>query len=191
MGNDMRLAVLATASSWILAAAAAAEEVGVADSATPRERSVHEIVIHGVPLSRGIDDMASAFTSLDGDRLVMSRRATLGDTLDGEAGIHSDSFGGGASRPVIRGQTAPRVKVLSDSSEIMDASAVSPDHAITAEPLLLERIEVLRGPAALLYGGGAVGGAVNLIDRKVPTEQPEGGVEGVAELRFGSVADEK
>src|SRR5690606_1774678 len=79
----------------------------------------------------------------------------------------------------------------SDSSEIMDASAVSPDHAITAEPLLLERIEVLRGPAALLYGGGAIGGAVNLIDRKVPAELPENGLEGVAELRFGSGDDEK
>ena len=82
----------------------------------------------------------------------------MGDTLDGLPGVHSDTFGGGASRPVIRGQTAPRVKALSDGSELMDASAISPDHAVTTEPLLAERIEVLRGPAALLYGGGAIGG---------------------------------
>ena len=87
-----------------------------------------------------------------------SAAASLGDTLDGLPGVHSDTFGGGASRPVIRGQTAPRVKALSDGSELMDASAISPDHAVTTEPLLAERIEVLRGPAALLYGGGAIGG---------------------------------
>ncbi|HEY8352339.1 MAG TPA: TonB-dependent receptor plug domain-containing protein, partial [Sphingomonadales bacterium] len=184
----MRVILVTAASMFVLAQAAAAPAHAEADLAAGR---AEEIVVYGVPLGRGADELAGAFTSLDGDRLVTSRRATLGDTLAGEAGIHSDSFGGGASRPVIRGQSAPRVKVLSDSSEIMDASAVSPDHAIAAEPLLLDRIEVLRGPAALLYGGGAVGGAVNLIDRKVPTEQPEGGVEGVAELRFGSVADEK
>src|SRR3546814_10484437 len=86
--------------------------------------------------------------------------ATLGDTLNGMLGVHADTFGAGASRPVIRGQTAPRVKVLSDGSELMDASGVSPDHAITSEPMLARHIEVLRGPATLLYGGGAIGGEI-------------------------------
>src|SRR3546814_15854035 len=88
-------------------------------------------------------------------------------------GVHADTFGAGASRPVIRGQTAPRVKVLSDGSELMDASGVSPDHAITSEPMLARHIEVLRGPATLLYGGGAIGGVVNVIDDKIPQRSEE------------------
>ena len=73
----------------------------------------------------------------------------------------------------------------------MDASEVSPDHAVSGEPLLLEGVEILRGPAALLYGGGAIGGAVNLIDRKIPTRVPENGGEGVAEFRLGTADNEE
>ena len=147
-----------------------------------------DIVVRGLPLGRTADEMAAPITIIQGDELIHRRRGTVGDTLDGEPGIRSDTFGAGASRPVIRGQTAPRVRVLSDGSELMDASAVSPDHAIATEPLLLERIEVLRGPSALFYGGAAIGGAVNLIDKRVPTALPEGGIEGAAELR-GATAD--
>src|SRR3546814_4298253 len=93
--------------------------------------------------------MAIPVETLDGASLVLKREATLGDTLNGMLGVHADTFGAGASRPVIRGQTAPRVKVLSDGSELMDASGVSPDHAITSEPMLARHIEVLRGPATL------------------------------------------
>ena len=92
---------------------------------------------------------------------------------------------------MIRGQGAPRVKVLSDSGEVMDASAISPDHAIAAEPLLLEGVEVFRGPSALIFGGGAIGGAVNLIDSRVPTAVPERGVEGAAEIRVGDNGEER
>lgn len=150
-----------------------------------------DIVVRGLPLDRTADEVAAPITILQGDELVHRRRGTLGDTLEGEPGIRSDTFGAGASRPVIRGQTAPRVRVLSDGSELMDASAVSPDHAISTEPLLLERIEVLRGPSALLYGGAAIGGAVNLIDKRVPTVVPEGGIEGAAEVRGGTADAER
>src|SRR5690606_29075576 len=85
----------------------------------------------------------------------------------------------------------PRVQPLMDSGNIEDASAISPDHAIATEPLLLSGIEVLRGPAALLYGGGAIGGAINLLDRKVPTALPENGISGVAEGRLGTADDER
>ena len=98
------------------------------------------------------------------------------------AAIHFDNFGGGSSRPVIRGQTAPRIRVLSDGSSLDDASTVSPDHAIATEPLLLRGIEVLHGPATLLYGGGAIGGAVNLLDEKVPTIMPENTISGAIEV---------
>lgn len=92
---------------------------------------------------------------------------------------------------MIRGQTAPRVKVLSDSSAVLDASDISPDHATTVDPLLGERIEVLRGPATLLYGGGAIGGVVNVLDNKIPNRLPENGLEGKVLIRGNSVANEQ
>ena len=145
-----------------------------------------DIVVTASPLEQKADETATPVITLSGDALVRRRQATLGDTLAGQPGIHFDNFGGGASRPVIRGQTAPRVQALSDGANIQDASAISPDHAVTTEPLLLRGIEVLRGPAALLYGGGAIGGAINLIDDKVPSAIPEGGIAGVAEGRLGT-----
>ncbi len=144
------------------------------------------IIVTATPLAQTADETATPVIALSGDELVQRRRATLGETLEGQPGIHFDNFGGGASRPVIRGQTAPRVEVLSDSSQIEDASTISPDHAVTTEPLLLRGIEVLRGPATLLYGGGAIGGVVNLLDDKIPTAVPERGITGVAEGRLGT-----
>jgi iron complex outermembrane receptor protein len=149
--------------------------------ATPQ--TLDTIVVSANPFELGRDSMATPVELLDGSALVLKREATLGDTLNGMLGVHADTFAAGASRPVIRGQTAPRVKVLSDGSELMDASAVSPDHAITSEPMLARRIEVLRGPATLLYGGGSIGGVVNVIDDKIPETVPDNGAEGFAELR--------
>lgn len=150
-----------------------------------------EVVVTADPLGRSGRDVISNVAILRGDELAHRRQATLGETLNGLPGVSSDTFGGGASRPVIRGQTAPRVKVLSDGAALLDASEVSPDHAVSGEPLLLEGVEILRGPSALLYGGGAIGGAVNLLDRKTPSRLPVDGYEGVAELRLGSADDER
>ena len=150
-----------------------------------------DIVIMANTLGQRADQTVTPVLTLAGEDLVHRRQATLGETLAGQPGVNFDNFGGGASRPVIRGQTAPRVQVLSDSSEIQDASRVSPDHAVVTEPLLLRGIEVLRGPATLLYGGGAIGGAVNLLDNKVPTAIPANGIEGVAEGRLGTADDER
>ncbi len=166
-------------------------ETSSAQSSSGGGRAIEEVVVHGLPFARNINDVAAPVTSLEGDDLIRKRRATLGDTLESQPGIHSDTFGAGSSRPVIRGQTAPRVKVLSDGVEVMDASSVSPDHAISGEPLLLEKIEVLRGPSALLYGGGAIGGAVNLIDKKIPTVIPENTIDASIELRGGTADDER
>lgn len=137
------------------------------------------------------DRLTPPATVLTGEKMILKRRGTLGDMLEGEPGVHSDSFGGGASRPVIRGQTAPRVKVLSDGSEILDASMVSPDHVITADTGLAREIEILRGPSALLYGGGAIAGVVNVLDSKIPTEIPVGGVEGSIEMSAETAARER
>lgn len=152
-----------------------------ADDTAPR--TLAPVSVSASPLARERDDLSTLATVLEDEQLVIRREGTLGDTLDGEPGIHSSSFGRGATRPVIRGLDGARVKVVSDGSEILDASTVSPDHVITVEPALADRIEVLRGPSALRYGGGAVGGVVNVIDRKIPTAVPERGVEGSMDVR--------
>jgi iron complex outermembrane receptor protein len=149
------------------------------------------VIVRGAPLRHGMSEVATPVATLTGQDLVHQRQATIGETLQGLPGVQADTFGGGVSRPVIRGQGAPRVKVLSDSAEVMDASAISPDHAIAAEPLLLEGVEVFRGPSALVFGGGAIAGAVNLIDGRVPTAIPDGGVAGVAEIRAGDNGGER
>ncbi|WP_303758811.1 TonB-dependent receptor domain-containing protein [Sphingobium yanoikuyae] len=128
---------------------------------------------------------------LAGEELVHRRQGGLGETLAGMPGIHLDNFGGGASRPVIRGQTVSRIEVLSDGANLFDVSSVSPDHAITTDPLLLDAIEIQRGPAAVRYGGNATNGAINLIDSKVPKAVPEGGLTGATEVRYGTGDEEK
>lgn len=153
--------------------------------------SVPTVVVSASALGVVSDDMITPVNSLGGGELVRARESTLGETLANQPGITSSHFGAGASRPVIRGMDGPRVKILSDGSEVQDASTISPDHAIAFEPVLAERIEVLRGPSALAYGGGAVGGVVNILDRKIPTAMPAKGIEGSAEVRANSAAREK
>jgi iron complex outermembrane receptor protein len=172
-----------------VAGASVAAPQAMAQSASAHRAD--DIVVTASALRQRADQTATPVLTVTGDDLVHRRQATLGETLAGQPGVNFDNFGGGASRPVIRGQTAPRVLVLSDASEIQDASRVSPDHAVVAEPLLLRGIEVLRGPATLLYGGGAIGGAVNLLDHKIPTTLPLNGVEGLAEGRLGTADDER
>lgn len=147
------------------------------------------VTVSASALALGSDQMSTPVSVLAGDELVRRRAATLGETLTGEPGIAASHFGAGASRPIIRGMDGPRVKLLSDGSEIMDASTISPDHAVAIEPMLSEQIEVLRGPSALAYGGGAIGGVVNVLDKRVPTAVPERGLKGSVELRADSVAN--
>ncbi|WP_038500493.1 TonB-dependent receptor domain-containing protein [Janthinobacterium agaricidamnosum] len=166
--------------------AASAQQTAAADAMT-----LHTVRVSASALALGSNDMSTPVTVLEGDELIRLRGATLGETLDGQPGITSSHFGAGASRPIIRGMDGPRVKVLSDGAEVQDASTISPDHAVAAEPMLAQQIEVLRGPSALAYGGGAVGGVVNVLDRKIPTSVPANGVEGSAEVRANSAAREK
>lgn len=147
-------------------------------------------LIRASALDTPAQQMTTPAAVLDGDALVLRREATLGDTLDSLPGVRASGFGAGASRPQIRGLDGARVRVMSDGVDVLDASTLSQDHAVSVEPLLTERIEVLRGPATLLYGGGAIGGVVNLIDKKVPTYVPANGYEGEVELRANSVANE-
>jgi len=156
---------------------------GAAPAWAQAEASLPEVTVSSSGLQLGASEMTQPVSVLEGDELVRRREATLGETLEGEPGITGSHFGAGASRPVIRGMDGARVRVLSDGSQLQDASTVSPDHAVVSEPLLATQVEVLRGPSALVYGAGAVGGVVNVLDGKVPTAIPQKGYEGSAELR--------
>ena len=149
------------------------------------------VTVSASGLSVSSNEMATPVSILEGDELVRRRTATLGETLEREPGMAASHFGAGASRPIIRGMDNARVRILSDGAEVMDASTISPDHAVALEPLLTSRIEVLRGPSALIYGGGAIGGVVNVLDKKIPTAIPENGVEGNIEIRGNTAANER
>ncbi|MEH6499074.1 MAG: TonB-dependent receptor [Pseudoalteromonas distincta] len=158
---------------------------------TEKPLALDEVTVTASALNTRPTEMTTPVEVLRGDALTQRTEATLGDTLNGLPGVHASGFGPGVGRPVIRGLEGARVRVLSDGVDVMDASTISPDHAITTDTLLVEQIEVLKGPATLLYGGGAIGGVVNLIDRKVPTYVPEKGIEGNLHLRGNTVADER
>ncbi len=135
-------------------------------------------------------ELTTPVTVLSGDELRLKVGHSIGETLKNELGITSQSFGPGVGTPVIRGQSGPRVRVLNNGIGANDASALSPDHATSVEPLLAERIEVLRGPATLLYGSGAIGGVVNVIDNRIAEQQSKKLVGGALEQRFDSVANQ-
>jgi len=154
------------------------------------EKELKEVVVTGNPLGSEAGDLAAPVSVLGGKALVQKRESTLGETVSGLPGVSSTYFGPNASRPVIRGMDGDRVRMLEGGVGAADASSVSYDHATTIDPLVVEKIEVLRGPAALLYGGNAVGGVVNALDGRIPTESPEG-VSGRGEMRLGGAADER
>lgn len=162
-----------------------------AEAGATQSPALGEVTVKASGLGLSSADMATPATVLEGDVLTLRQAATLGETLDGEPGIHASHFGAGASRPIIRGMDGPRVQILSDGAELHDASTISPDHAVASEPMLATQIEVLRGPSALIYGGGgAMGGVVNILDDKIPTAIPTNGITGSAQLRGNTGAGE-
>ncbi len=146
------------------------------------------VVVTGNPL--GSAQIAAPVSVLSGDGLVLRRGSSLGETLNGLPGVSSTYFGPNASRPVIRGLDGDRVRVLSNSGASIDASALSFDHAVPIDPLIVDRLEVLRGPGALFYGGSAIGGVVNAIDNRIP-RNPLKGLTGTAEVRLGGAESER
>lgn len=122
---------------------------------------------------------------LYGDELRDKLGSSLGDTLANELGVSASSFGAGSSRPVIRGLGGPRVRVMQNGMGVADISTVSEDHAVGAEPSAARQIEILRGPAALLYGSGAIGGLVNVVNERIPTVL-EARPTGELEARYGT-----
>ncbi len=137
----------------------------------------------------GASSLLAPAAQYSGSELLLRSRSTLGETLEGTPGVSSTYFGPNASRPVIRGLEGDRVHILSNGGGTADLSGLSNDHAVAADPLTVERIEVLRGPGALLYGGNAAGGVVNLIDNRIPREplfEAQGGITGKVDGSFNS-----
>ena len=162
-------AVLALFACGSAAALAQAAPAGPTTAAAP---SLAEVVITGSPSGRA--ELTAPAQQMNLGSRPMDVKTTLGDTLDGLPGVSSTHFGPNASRPVVRGLDGDRVRILSNSGASLDASALSDDHAVPMDPLTIERIEVLRGPAALRYGSAGVGGVVNVIDNRIPREPVEG-----------------
>jgi iron complex outermembrane recepter protein len=142
------------------------------------------IPVTGNPLGVSSDELVVPVSVLNGRELSLRREGTLGETLNGIPGVTATQFGPNASRPVIRSLDAERVRIMQNGVGVLDASSLSFDHAVGIDPLIIEQIDVVRGPAALLYGGSAIGGVVNAIDHRIPKEQLDG-MTGRAEMRFG------
>ncbi|MES2547088.1 MAG: TonB-dependent receptor, partial [Pseudomonadota bacterium] len=153
-------------------------------AAEPAQIDLPALAVTGNPLGVGSDELVVPVSVLNGRELSLRREGTLGETLNGIPGVTATQFGPNASRPVIRGLDGERVRIMQNGVGILDASSLSFDHAVGVDPLVIEQIDVVRGPAALLYGGSAVGGVVNAIDHRIPKEQLDGAT-GRAEARFG------
>ncbi len=179
----MKASLLASAVASALAAASA---TAWAQDAKP----VEKITVTASPLGRAEAEMAQPATVLTEEELRRKRAASIGDTLAQEAGVQSSAFGAGAGRPVIRGLDGPRIRVLENGIGTGDVSSVSPDHGVTTESLRAEQIEILRGPASLLYGSGAIGGIVNVVSKTIPRRRPER-AGGDVEARLGSANRER
>ena len=187
-GRPARPAAAALAPAFVPALLSALAGPAAAQTPAPAAPGTSTVVITGNPL--GQSALAQPSTVLSGDALTLRRAGTLGETLGSQAGVSATDFGPQSSRPVIRGLDGDRIRLLDNGGASVDASNLSFDHAVAIDPLVVERIEVLRGPAALLYGGNATGGVVNLLDNRIPRDALQG-LGGRAELRLGGAARER
>jgi len=180
---------------WLSTTALVLPAAAFAQSSTPATDGYHseappEIIITA-PYQRNQADILSGTSVLSGDELTRDLRPTIGETLARQPGVSATSFGPNASRPVLRGLQGERVRVLTDGIGSFDVSNTSVDHAVAINPLTADRIEVLRGPSALLFGSSAIGGVVNVIDSRIPRRVPDEPihVDGIA--TYGSAANER
>ena len=151
-----------------------------------------DYIVSAGPGLRSIEEFSNPVSIKESTAIRNSGGSTLGEILDWEPGVAATSYAAGANRPVIRGFDGNRVSILSAGLEVVDVSATSPDHGVAMEPMLVDRVEVIRGPSTLLFGGSAIGGAVNIVGREIPKESPDeireqGELE--LEYRYDSVSE--
>jgi iron complex outermembrane receptor protein len=169
------------------AAAPGPQVAGSAEQAHPD--SDQEIIVTGVRRQAG--DVLGGVSVVDESKLTREVRPSIGETLASQPGVSSSSFGPTSSRPILRGLSGERVRILVDGIGSLDLSASDPDHAVSINPITAERIEVLRGPSALLFGSSAIGGVVNVVDKRIPRHLPDGKVGVDALVHYGSAANER
>ncbi|MCJ8157314.1 TonB-dependent receptor [Sphingomonas sp. LaA6.9] len=153
------------------------------------EEEASDIIVTGLQRERG--DLLAGVSVLSGTDLDAARRTSIGETLAALPGVSATSFGPSASRPILRGMQADRIRVLIDGIGSFDASGSSVDHAVTINPLTAERIEVLRGPSALLYGSSAIGGVVSVVDNRIPRNVPDEAVHAQLDADYATAAEER
>lgn len=156
----------------------------------PHHGELEEVVVTATPMAEDRLSTTQPTSVLAGDALVLSLAPTIGETVGRQPGVQSTFFGPAASRPVIRGLGGDRVQVLTDGLATLDASGLSEDHAVAIDPALSDQIEVVRGPAALLYGSGASGGVVNVVTNRLHDQVPAG-LQGMVEVRGDSALEER
>ncbi|TVV75129.1 TonB-dependent receptor [Sphingomonas solaris] len=179
------LPLLLMSADAVIAPATAGDAATAFHAAAPAE------IVVTAPYQRDRADVLSGVAVLQGADLTRALRPTIGETLARTPGVSATSFGPNASRPVLRGLQGERVRVLTDGIGSIDVSNTSVDHAVAINPLLAERVEVLRGPAALLYGSAAIGGVVNVLDKRIPRAVPDEPIHVDAIASYGSAADER
>lgn len=152
--------------------------------------SVENIVVTATALNSSVLESVTPVTVISADKLRKIEAPTLGETLKNTAGVHSTYFGPVSSSPIIRGNDGPRVKIVQNGLDVSDVSRVGPDHNVASSTASATQIEVLRGPATLQYGSGAIGGVVNIVDKRIPQYHVDG-VEGEAEVSYSTVNEGK
>ena len=180
-----RSALLFTASLF------AAPALAQTSPAPPPTTGIPRDVIVTAPVRTSEEDVLQGASVLDGEALLRDLRPTIGETLQRLPGVSATSFGPNSSRPILRGFQGERIRVLTDGIGTFDVSNTSVDHAVIIDPLLADRIEVLRGPSALLFGSSAVGGVVNVFDKRIPRERPANGYRVDAIGTYGTAAEQR
>jgi iron complex outermembrane recepter protein len=160
------------------------------DTTTDLATELPPVTVTANPFNRAADDLVQPVDVLHGSELDRKRKATIGETLEGELGVSSADFGPGVGRPVIRGQGGARVLVLENGIASMDLSTVSGDHAVSIDPLGAEQVEIIKGPATLIYGSAASAGVVNVVNPRL-REKLDPGLHGALDTSYGDNANER
>jgi iron complex outermembrane receptor protein len=178
-----QLLMLSVATAAFLPASAHAQRTGADKPAAA------DIVITASPFGSGRDDTPTIVAKVNREQILKSGGASIADSLSQTPGVAATGFASGASRPIIRGMDATRVRILENGSGSSDVSEVGPDHGVPIDPLAARSIEVVRGPATLRYGSQAIGGVVNVINNRIPTVLPTQPIAAEATGSYGTAAD--
>lgn len=161
----------------------------IAGLASGQDVELEALTVSASRLSATLQELAQPATVVEGKELQLTLQPTLGETLSKEPGVRSTYFGPGASRPVIRGMDGDRIRILQNGLNTIDASATSVDHAVSFDPVSVSKIEVVRGPATVLFGPNAIGGVVNVVDGRIPSERIDEPIRGSLSSRYSSADD--